>query len=152
MKRTSRFHAAACVTGVAVAVLGGCGKKDNRPGRVPVIGTVLRMGEPVAEATVLFEPLENTPAATGETDAKGQFRLSTFETGDGAVPGEYKVAIRKVQVIPSSRPGDAPDDLASPPPDEKWLLPVKYGHTASSGLKASVQAEVSNDFKFELSD
>jgi hypothetical protein len=101
---------------------------------------------------VLFEPLGSTPAATGTTDAKGQFRLTTFGTDDGAVPGEYKVAVRKVQVIPSSRPGDAPDDLVTPPPDEKWLLPMKYGYSESSGLTATVKADAKNDFKFELPD
>jgi hypothetical protein len=151
MNTFCRILAAAGLVGIALAVASGCGsKKDSRPRRVPVSGTVLRMGQPVAAATVLFEPLGSTPAATGETDAAGQFRLTTFDPGDGAVPGEYAVAVRKVEVIPSNRPGDAPDDLATPPPDEKWLLPVKYGHTTSSGLTATVKADATNDFKFEL--
>ena len=139
--------------GIALAVISGCtSTKDNRPRRVPVTGTVLRMGEPVAQATVIFEPVGSTPAATGETNATGQFRLTTYDTDDGAVPGEYKVAIRKVQVIAGDRPSEAPDDLAAAPPDEKWLLPVKYGHTASSGFTATVKADAKNDFKFDLTD
>jgi hypothetical protein len=111
---------------------------------------VLRRGQPVAEATVIFEPLGSTPAATGTTDAGGRFALTTFNTDDGAVPGEYRVAVRKVQVIKGERPANAPDDLAMPPPDEKWLLPMKYGNTATSGFTASVKAAAKNDFKFEL--
>jgi hypothetical protein len=132
--------------------LGACGKKDDRPGRVPVTGAVLRAGQAVADATVIFEPLGNTPAATGTTDSAGRFVLSTFGADDGAVPGEYKVAVRKVQVIRTARPADAPDDLVTPPPEEKWLLPAKYGDTTTSGFTASVKAEAQNDFKFEIAD
>jgi hypothetical protein len=139
--------------GVALVVIGGCAStKDNRPRRVPVSGTVLRMGQPVAEAEVIFEPVGNTPAATGQTDASGRFRLTTFDPSDGAAPGEYKVAVRKVQITPSQRPADAPDDLVTPPPEEKWLLPTKYGHTTSSGLTATVKADGENNFRFELAD
>jgi hypothetical protein len=101
---------------------------------------------------VIFEPVGNTPAATGETDAQGSFRLTTFEANDGAAPGEYKVAVRKVQLLRGERPAQASDDQAAPPPDEKWLLPTKYGYTQSSGLKATVKPGETNDFKFELPD
>jgi hypothetical protein len=137
---------------IALALFSGCGKPDNRPQRVRVAGTVLRTGQPVAGATLIFEPVGDTPAATDETDASGRFQLTTFDKDDGAVPGEYKVAVRKIEVIGGNRPADAPDDLERPPPDEKWLLPVKYGHTATSGLTATVKADGDNDFKFELAD
>jgi hypothetical protein len=152
MNILSRLLPAVCVVGLALFVVNGCAKKDTRVRRVPVSGTLFRMGQPVAEATVIFEPLGSTPAATGTTDANGQFRLTTFDIDDGAVPGEYKVAVRKVQVIPGNRPSEAPDDLATTPPDEKWLLPVKYGHSDSSGLTANVKPDAKNDFKFELPD
>jgi hypothetical protein len=133
--------------------LGGCGgAKDSRPERAAVSGKVLRMGQPVAGATVIFEPAGSTPAASGETDASGRFQLTTFDKHDGAVPGEYKVAVQKVQVNRGNRPANAPDDAAAPPPEEKWLLPVKYGSGESSGLAASVKSEGANDFAFELPD
>ena len=49
-------------------------------------------------------------------------------------------------------PADAPDDFAGAPPDEKWLLPAKYGNTATSGFTAAVKADAKNDFKFDLPD
>src|SRR5688572_16449451 len=105
----SKFCPLICIAcSIGILVLSGCGKKDSRAGRVQVSGTVLRRGQPVAEATVIFEPLGNTPAATGTTDAAGRFALTTFDTDDGAVPGEYKVAVRKVQVIKGERPANAP--------------------------------------------
>jgi hypothetical protein len=137
---------------VAIALPAGCKKADNRPARVAVTGIVIHKGQPATDATVIFEPVGSTPAATGQTDATGRFQLTTFDKNDGAVPGDYKVAVRKIQVIRSDRPANAPDDLATPPPDEKWLLPTKYGHTASSGLTATVKPAGKNDFQFELSD
>src|SRR5688572_26246860 len=98
---------------MAAAALVGCGGvKDGRPERASVSGKVLRMGQPVAGATVVFEPVGSTPAASGETDAAGRFQLTTFDANDGAVAGEYKVSVRKVQVIRGERPANAPDDAA----------------------------------------
>jgi hypothetical protein len=144
-----KLHIAVIIC-LTLTLLSGCGKKDNRPGRVPATGTVLQKGQPVAEATVIFESAGSTPAATGKTDASGRFQLTTFEPNDGAVPGDYKVAIQKVQVTSGKTSGAVPDDYVGPPPDEKWLLPAKYGSTATSGFTATVQASGTNDFKFDL--
>jgi hypothetical protein len=146
---------AVCRTALAIAIFvcvaGGCGPKDTRVRRVPASGIVLYKGEPVADADVVLESGGSTPAAAGKTDSAGRFRLTTFDTNDGAVPGEYKVTVRKVQVTLKA-PAAATDDAVGPPPDEKWLLPAKYGHSESSGLTASVKENGENDFKFELQD
>jgi len=143
------FCRAAVVIAIAPVLAGGCGPKDTRVRRVPVSGTVLYKGEFVADAEVVFDSGGNTPAAAGKTGATGRFRLTTFDTNDGAVPGEYKVAVRKVQVI-SKAPKAASDDAAGPPPDEKWLLPAKYGNSATSGFTASVKETGENEFEFKL--
>lgn len=136
---------------LSVVAPSGCsGAKDNRPARVPVSGQVLHKGQPVEGATVIFEPVGSTPAATGQTDAAGRFQLTTFDPNDGAVAGEYQVAVQKIQVTRGNRPANAPDDLVTPPPEEKWLLPMKYGNSTTSGFTASVKAEAKNEFKFEL--
>jgi hypothetical protein len=152
MSTIRRVFRPAWVIAIALTLVWGCGKTDTRARRVPVSGTVLYKGQPAAEATVLFDPVGNTPAATGKTDASGRYQLTTFDANDGAVPGEYKVVVRKVQVIPGSKPETASDDFAGLPPDEKWLLPTKYGHSESSGLTATVKENAANDFKFELQD
>lgn len=133
----------------------GCGGEDDkwadeRPTPVPATGTVLYQGEPVAEATVLFIPIGHNHAATALTDETGQFQLQTFDPGDGAVPGEYKVTVRKVEVITAG--GAAQDDVEAPPPVERSLLPVKYADANTSGLTASVKDEGENTFNFELTE
>ena len=147
--RLFRCCRAAVVFAIALFVAGGCGSKDARVPRVPVTGTVLHKGQPVADADVVFDSGGSTPAAAGKTDTTGRFQLTTFDTNDGAVPGEYTVTVRKVQVI-SKAPAAATDDAVGPPPDEKWLLPVKYGRSETSGLTAKVEASGPNDFKFDL--
>jgi hypothetical protein len=137
----------------ASAAVGGCkGTTDTRPQRVPVTGKVLHKDQPVEGATVIFEPVGSTPAATGQTDAAGRFQLTTFDPNDGAVAGEYKVAVQKIQVTRSDRPANAPDDAPAPPPEEKSLLPVKYARGDTSGLTATVKSAGPNDFTFELRD
>ena len=140
---------AAVMFAAALFIAVGCGKNDTRVRRVPVSGTVLLKGDSVGDATVVFEPVGSTPAAAGKTDATGRFRLTTFDSDDGAVPGEYKVSVRKIQVQSSNKP-PASDDAVGAPPDEKWLLPAKYGNSATSGFTATVNESGANDFKFEL--
>ena len=143
----------AAVLTVVVVMLCGCtSKPDNRPRRVPVTGTVLYKGQPVADATVLFEPANDTPAAAGKTDAQGHYRLETFDPADGAVPGDYKITVRKVEVIRGHKGEQVPDDYVGPPPDEKWLLPAKFSKAETSGLAATVNEGQTNEIKLDLQD
>jgi hypothetical protein len=61
---------------------------------VKVTGKVTLDDQPVEGASVIFqgESGGGHPAA-GQTDSEGVFYLGTFEGGDGAFPGEYKVLI-----------------------------------------------------------
>lgn len=56
----------------------------------------LPTGEPLANVRVVFVP--KTPGgkeveAFADTDGSGQFAVTTYQTGDGIVPGEYKVTV-----------------------------------------------------------
>jgi hypothetical protein len=85
------------VAGTVLAAATGCGGKD-RP--VPVRGRVTLDGQPLSKATVQFIPASGQGSvASGLSDADGNFRLSTFKTDDGALPGDYKVTVT-VQEIP----------------------------------------------------
>jgi hypothetical protein len=124
---------------------------SDRPAVVKVSGTVTHNQQPVEGATVLFSPVGDEGfGATGLTDAQGRFQLRTFEPGDGAVAGQYKVAISKYDM--STANPDLEDDLAAelredtdqlvgPTP----LLPVQYAEAATTPLSQEVSAHGDND-------
>ena len=142
--------------GIAV-VLAGCGDSGDqwteaRPETFPAAGTVTFNDQPVEGATVVLTPVGHENGAVGLTDAEGHFQLRTFEPKDGAVAGDYKVAIRKVEVMSSG--ADEPPAVPDPTPaplKERSLLPERYGNAASSGLTASVK-EGENALTFELKE
>jgi len=133
---------------------GGSDKfKDARPKTTPVSGTITMDGAPVEGATVTLHPTQGGSAATGVTDSSGHYSLMTFEKGDGAVPAEYKVSVRKL--APSTAgPQPGPDDPGyDPNPKEepiKHLLPEKYAEFLKSGLSATIATEPKTDLNFDL--
>jgi hypothetical protein len=72
-----------------VAAIAGCGGART----TPVEGVVLLDGKPLAGASIQFVPQEKGRQATAETDASGQFAMSTLQPRDGVLPGTYKVVI-----------------------------------------------------------
>ncbi len=90
----------------------GCG--GGTP--VPVAGTLhWDDGNPVANASVRFVPVSGKSRdATGFTGKDGAFDLSSFRSGDGALPGDYVVV---VTALPAA--GDEPPP---PPPKDKMSL------------------------------
>ena len=86
----SSLRTVAAVMVLALVGASGCG-----PGSiiVPVTGVVVYQGKPVADAKVMFMSPESSRTATSQTNAAGEFALTTFTDGDGAAIGEHKVAI-----------------------------------------------------------
>ncbi|MBA4062790.1 MAG: hypothetical protein C0501_03620 [Isosphaera sp.] len=137
------------------ALTAGCSSAPgDRPKTVPVRGLVTYKGEPLAGARVnFFNPAANR-SAIGETGPDGRFTLTTFEKGDGAVPGPQQVTVRKIEVIDRSKPGYdyVEKGETAPPPEEKWHTPKRYGSAAESGLSAVVTEAGPNDFTFDLKE
>lgn len=81
-----------------VAFFCGC-KNSSRPTTIPVSGTVTFDGEPPKYVGALyFAPLEiaeGYPKRGGRAifELDGKFAATSFEDGDGLVPGTYKVRI-----------------------------------------------------------
>ncbi len=96
-----RLHAAALRyrVGHVVALLSalaavGCGSSGPTMGRVS--GTVTYKGKPLEKGTVTFLSTDGErPNATGPIQA-GSYTLQTTEPGDGAVVGEYKIAVSDI--------------------------------------------------------
>src|SRR5436309_14322534 len=93
---------------VSVAAIGCGGAKP-----VKVEGTVTLDGQAVQGATVIFYPDNGGPQASGLTDADGVFHLTTFNTGDGAIPGTHKVTVTKQKTKDDVTSGVKPDDADS---------------------------------------
>jgi hypothetical protein len=105
MRTIARRHGLVLLALAAV----GCGGKYTP---VAVEGTVTLDGQPVEGAMVSFLPENGTGrAATGMTDPDGTFQLTTFQEGDGALPGTYRVIVTRTDAIPEPpeplRPGNA---------------------------------------------
>jgi hypothetical protein len=148
--------------------LSGCGG-SSFPKTYKVSGTVMQAGKPVDGALVTFLSSEGGKSAIGSTNDKGEFKLSTFGPGDGALPGSYKVAISKTSAPPSvASPSLQPGVIASgelgndyaPPSSNaggksngsapKNSLPAKYASDSTSGLIATVVENDGNKFDFDL--
>lgn len=144
----------------------GCGGKTDRPATVPVSGTVMYKGNPVEGATVVFMKDGAPRASEGVTDASGKYKLSTFGTYDGAIPGDYRVTVTKTKgsAAPATFTMDPNIDpakmaemsqggagKAASAGEAEHLVPEKYSGP-SSPLKKTVAADGPNDILLELTD
>lgn len=142
--------------GLVVVATGCWFQGDGRQPRVPVTGSVVCEGMPVAGARVIFYPLaEGLPAAHGDTDAAGRFQLTTFDPQDGAVPGAYVALVTKTETEGelTYEEGEAYFQRTGKPPpfpQVKNLLPAKYGSYDTSDLRCEVVPERTNEFPLQL--
>jgi hypothetical protein len=102
-----------------------------------VQGKVLVRGAPAEGANVTLYPaiVESkkpaAPAPSGMTDSQGVFKLSSYDAGDGAPEGEYKVAVIWQEPLP---PGVR--ESAEGPKDR---LGGRYADPQKSKLTANVE-------------
>ena len=114
--------------------LAGCGGPEHpEVGRVS--GVVTLDGQPLAEATVMFQPT-NGRASIATTDSAGKYSLIYLDGVPGAKLGAHTVIIR------TEIPGED-----GQPPIAKEKLPKKYHENTE--LTAEVKRG-SNTFNFEL--
>jgi hypothetical protein len=85
--------------GLALLTALGCGGKSF----APVSGTVTLDGQPLAGATVSFQPIapegsaEAGPGSNGKTNDKGEFTLAGDKGQKGALVGRHRVIITCLQ-------------------------------------------------------
>lgn len=147
----------ACFALLSLVFLGCSGSTGdpNRPKTVPVSGTVTHNGQPVdGAAIILVATSPNGRGATGTTDAQGKITLTTFDPGDGAIPGSYKVRISKtvLEGAPTEEESAAYVARGEQPPSGtlKDYLPAKYKDENTSGLTADIAEGA--ELKFDLTD
>jgi hypothetical protein len=141
-------------------VLAGC-PNSSRPATYRVTGTVTMQEKPVEGAVITFVPSSNEgEAASAITDANGKYALTTWQAGDGARPGEYRVKLSK-QEQTTAAPSKGVKNLSieeeqkiyvenmKPRPPAKSLMPSKYQDESTSGLSHTVPKAAST-FDIEI--
>ena len=116
----------------AVGVVTGCG--DGRPRRVPVSGTVVIDGAPVPHGFITFIPSEGR-SASGQLDSEGRFTLTSYDPGDGTLPGPHRVTVLARESLSETK--------------AKWHAPDKYSKPDTSGIVVDITGPT-NDLKVEL--
>ena len=124
---------------VAVCVsVTGCGDSLGSQ----VTGTVTIDGKPLATGGVSFHPVDKGPVATAQIQEDGSYELKTGKQ-HSLPPGEYRVTVMAVEVIP-------PRTKQGMPMPGRRLVPARYGELAQTDLHATVQPG-SNQVDFPLS-
>jgi hypothetical protein len=149
----------AAFTGMGLLLVLGCGDDSGLAKRYPVSGTVTYNGAPVPKGNINFVSATPTGrAATGEIE-NGKITLTTATSGDGALPGSYKVTIISQDMDTSKLQAESKggqfrhgsDEMIKAQKAAKNLVPPKYKLADTTDLTAEVKAEA-NTFKFELKD
>ena len=88
------------VLGCLLLLLPGCGGTDpKRPELHPAVGTLTINGQPATGARLILHPAdpgsldERGALPSARVGADGRFELTTYQAGDGAPIGSYRVGI-----------------------------------------------------------
>ena len=123
----------------------GCSGQPSLEGVVPAAGTVTQGGSPLEGAIVTFSPAAGGgKAASATTDADGKFALTTLTAGDGAMPGDYKVLVKKTETVGKQYTSEEANEYynqhgTQPPEAEiKHLVDKKYSSTSTTPLTITI--------------
>jgi hypothetical protein len=155
-----RLNCCLWILGLAALTTVGCSSGKTTLDTVPVEGVVTLDGEPMAEATVRFQPVDPSQgmSATGKTDANGVYKLTAVPTGDvaavpgaGTLPGEYVVGVTKTSFKAIEEDEDAASAGTGSPTDDgiTFIIPQRYNNPQDSGLKVTV-TDGENNIPLEL--
>ncbi len=147
MKFCPHMTAAALIA--STIALTGCGEAGpDYPDTAAVTVTVTQAGQPLEGATVSFISPDSEHTGSGMSDASGNVVVTSFEQGDGLVPGNYKVTVRKSETVSTPNP----DDPNAPPISEKkvWHVAEKYSLLSSTPFEAAVALDGDNSFTFDV--
>ncbi len=136
---------------ILVLGLWGCGP-GGLEGTIPISGRVTYQGQPLTVGEVRYLPVDTDQGrmARGKLQSDGRFQLTTLKTGDGALPGKYRVV---VVVFPEEGAKSATDRLSNkqqPGGPQQPPIPLKYYRPESSGLTDQVDANHPGHREFEL--
>jgi len=132
----------------AALMLAGSGCGSGAAKLYKVSGKVTLDGAPVSEATVEFEPIDPTggqKTASGRTGSDGTFSLTTNTSGDGAMAGKYKVAIKKLKAGDGAFAQRPDGDPGNP----KQMIDMMRDFSAKQGKQKNAPPPPANDLPAE---
>lgn len=140
----------------------GGGSDKGREEVYKVTGVVTMGGEPLQDAIVAFSPEGEQPTATGRSDEDGNITLTTYEYGDGAAAGKFKVKISKYDAAAAATAAEsggggdhevaeaaAGSHSSSASAGGDALVPPEYSSDATP-FSAEVKPEGDNHFQFVI--
>ena len=133
----------------------GC-TNNNPLGAIRIKGKVTYNGEPLGQGEVLYNPVNSSGRrAKGKIQSDGTFQLTTLETNDGAIPGEYQISI----LAYAPHPGEPTRTVESEQRDQikqrikrGHIIPERYTDPETSGLTDSVNKDHSGFKEIALED
>ena len=134
---------------VVCPLIAGC--NDRHSPTYPATGSVrFGNGEPVRFGMVEFHSDKAGPSPRARLNDDGQFTLGTFETGDGAPVGEYRVIL--VQHFDAPMPvgsqSKAPQIVHDSGSHADARVASEYADYRTSPLRAVVRSDGENRFEF----
>ena len=122
---------------IAGVMLVGCGESGTEIASVE--GTVTYRGQPLKRGQIIFEPQGNRSALGKIVDGE-IVEVTTFETGDGAVVGNHRVALysfvrepRGMEIVPS-------------------VIPQRYNRPDESDITVTIEPGKTNKIDIVLTD
>lgn len=157
----SRWRVAVWLMTAVLMILPGCGGADTKPKPVPVKGVVTLRGKPLANARVSFYSTGASMPASGETNDAGEFTLTMFAKGDGALVGENKVTVVSLGGDSGGMTVPDPTKMAKgeiqppavadrPKTSETSEIPKVYSAASSTPVTWKVKPEGDPNVKLEL--
>ena len=139
------FAPSALLIASIAVVASGC-KNSDEP-LVPFSGRVLVDGKPAAGAAIAFHPADasNGTHPVAQVDVNGDFQLTTIRSGDGALPGEYRVTLTWY-VSPPRKKGVEGEE--SP---VRNLIPNKYARGETTPLTTTIRPDANEPIRIEIS-
>ncbi|MFO0908471.1 MAG: carboxypeptidase-like regulatory domain-containing protein [Isosphaeraceae bacterium] len=125
----------------------------RRPRLIPVGGHVRLDGKPLEGAIVIFLPsFSEGTHSTGETNAKGEYSLSTIY-GPGSSVGDYRVAISLI-ISPDGKPVSQAQRSGNVVPPEllrgREIIPPRYSDLSKTEFHATILPSGPSNFDFDL--
>ena len=134
-----------------ILALVGCGGSAKT---TPVAGTVTLDAKPLTGASIQFVAQGKGRDATAETNANGEFAMSTYKPGDGMLSGSYKVVIAPPTGVADTKQYASAEEAmaaaAKPQPKKEAApgFPQKYARLDQTPLTQEVP--VKGKLRFEL--